>query len=85
MEKLTWKCHVCGEERLDTYISVYKKRSEINGISFQQNIRYCNDKPECAEGAREVDFLNPKVIKKKEPEPYKERTTKRKKIRRRIT
>jgi len=78
VKELTWKCHVCGEERPDICISVFRKRSNINGIDFQQNIRYCNDKQGCIDGAKNVDFLKPvreqqkkrpprrKIVKKKQ-------------------
>lgn len=82
MKELTWKCHVCGEERHDAYISVYKKKSNINGIDFQQNIRYCNDKPECAEGAKEIDFLCSIKKDKKREKSHTKRAPRRKKIRR---
>jgi hypothetical protein len=53
----TWTCHVCGEERPDEKISVYSKQVRNGGIEFRQNVRYCNDKPECMEGATKVDWL----------------------------
>ncbi len=52
----TWKCHVCGEERPDDKISVLSKPLIINGQvvpDSPQNIRYCNDRPACIEGAKE--------------------------------
>ena len=49
--ELTWKCHVCGEERPDAFISVRTKdMSEEYGLpigTFKQNVRYCNDRPKC--------------------------------------
>ncbi len=56
LERLTWKCHVCGEERPDDKISVLSKPLIINGqvvLGGEQNIRYCNDRPACIEGAKE--------------------------------
>ena len=56
----TWKCHVCGEERPDDKISVLSKPIIINGqvvSGGQQNIRYCNDRPACIEGAKEFSFF----------------------------
>ena len=56
-EPLTWKCHVCGEGRPDAKISVLTKPLVINGTACgEQNIRYCNDKAECIEGAQHKDF-----------------------------
>lgn len=55
---LTWTCHVCGEERPDDLISVHKTTTVTErGIRIQQNVRYCNDSPSCAEGAKDVNFL----------------------------
>jgi hypothetical protein len=56
----TWKCHICGEERPDDKISVLSKPLIINGqvvLGSQQNIRYCNDRPACIEGAKEFSFF----------------------------
>ena len=58
-EPLTWKCHICDEERPDTKISVLTKPIVINGkVCGEQNIRYCNDKTECIEGAQQKDFFS---------------------------
>ncbi len=57
-EPLTWKCHICDEERPDAKISVLTKPLVVNGaVCRQQNIRYCNDKAECIEGARHKAFF----------------------------
>jgi hypothetical protein len=55
--QLTWTCHVCGETRSDDKISVQSKTVEVNGIVIKQNVRYCNDRPACIEGAKNVDWL----------------------------
>lgn len=58
VSKLTWKCHICGEERPDDKISVLSKPLVINGEARgQQNIRYCNDRPACVEGAKTFSFF----------------------------
>ena len=58
LDDLTWKCHVCGEERPDRFISVFSRERDLGrGVMVQENIRYCNDRPACAESAREVHFL----------------------------
>ena len=58
---LTWKCHICDEERPDAKISVITKPLVVNGMACgEQNIRYCNDKAECIEGARHKDFFSEK-------------------------
>jgi len=57
----TWKCHICKRERPDDKISVVSKPLIINGQACeQQNIRYCNDSPECIEGAKEFSFFGGK-------------------------
>lgn len=57
-DTLTWKCHICGRERPDDKISVVSKAIRIDGRAVgMQNIRYCNDNPECASAAREYDFF----------------------------
>lgn len=57
----TWKCHICGEERPDDKISVVSKPLIINGKPVgNQNIRYCNDRPACIEGAKEFSFSKAK-------------------------
>lgn len=57
----TWKCHICGEERPDERISVVTKPLVINGQTVgDQNIRYCNDRPVCIEGAKEFSFFKGK-------------------------
>ena len=54
----TWKCHICREERPDERISVVTKPLVINGQTVgDQNIRYCNDRPACVEGAKEFSFF----------------------------
>jgi len=59
----TWKCHICGEERPDAKISVLTKPLVIDGmVCGEQNIRYCNDKAECIEGARTKDFFGGKAV-----------------------
>lgn len=55
--EVTWKCHICGEERPNDKISVLSKPLVINGRSCgEQNIRYCNDRPACIEGAKTFSF-----------------------------
>ncbi len=57
MIELTWMCMVCKEKRPDAQISVHKKPLVIEGMDMgHQNIRYCNDRPACFEGAKEYDF-----------------------------
>jgi len=53
----TWTCHICKKERPDSKISVLTKPMNIPGVVAEQNIRYCNDKPECFEGAQTFSFV----------------------------
>lgn len=57
----TWICHVCGKERPDAKISVYSSTKMLSGkYPMKQNVRYCNDNPDCIEGAKSVDFIGAK-------------------------
>jgi len=57
----TWKCHICGEDRDDEFISVYSKDiSDDIGLikgSIKQNVRYCNDKIECKNKVTSFNFI----------------------------
>lgn len=57
MENLTWMCHICKENRPDAKISVETKRRIIHGVEAQENIRYCNDRQECIDGAKNFSFF----------------------------
>lgn len=55
---LTWTCHVCGEERPDARIGVLSREGTTDlGVRLRENVRYCNDRRKCAEGAKEVFFV----------------------------
>jgi hypothetical protein len=54
---LEWTCHVCGELRPDDKINVYSRVSTRFGVELTENVRYCNDKPDCFEKAKVVTFL----------------------------
>jgi hypothetical protein len=60
MENLTWACHVCGETRPDSCISVLSKDTsadyDLPKGSMKMNIRYCNDKQPCKDEAPNVSF-----------------------------
>lgn len=53
-----WICHVCGDRRPDHLISVHKTdRSDewkLPPGTLTENVRYCSDRPECAEGAPHI-------------------------------
>ena len=47
-DDLLWNCHICKEERPDDKISVRKNPIIVNGKQIgEQNVRYCNDDPDC--------------------------------------
>lgn len=55
----TWTCHVCGDRRPDERISVHKSEREfVWGTTVTENVRYCNDRPACREGAATITFLS---------------------------
>jgi len=56
LRDITWICHVCGMRRPDERISVFSSTKRVSGIEVTQNVRYCNDRPACVEGAKDVDF-----------------------------
>ncbi len=57
MNNLTWTCHICGDERPDAKISVLSKPLGIPGVEAKQNIRYCNDRQKCIDGAEGFTFF----------------------------
>ena len=58
---LTWTCHVCSEIRPDAQISVYQtdisEQRSLSAGTFFQNVRHCNDRSACIEGAEEIQFF----------------------------
>jgi hypothetical protein len=68
MEKLSWTCHVCGRERPDDKISVFSRTKVVEGtgVTYQENVRYCNDNPTCIEKAPTISFTvierKPKIV-----------------------
>jgi hypothetical protein len=58
-ENLTWTCYVCGDERPEDKISVYKKPLILLGQEHgTENIRYCHDRPMCVEAAPSKGLLS---------------------------
>jgi hypothetical protein len=54
----TWKCHICGDERPDDKISVFKHSTTTpGGIRLSENVRYCNDRKKCIEAAPNFHFI----------------------------
>lgn len=60
----TWTCHICGRERPDEKINVHVRDcSEEEGLPFGtlgQNVRYCNDDPDCIKAAKTFRFFPPR-------------------------
>jgi len=58
INNLTWTCHICGEERPDNKISVFTSPLIMRGIRMgEQNVRYCNDNPDCIEKSKTFSFI----------------------------
>lgn len=56
--ELTWTCHICKEERPDSFISVRKNRLTMESdVTVQENIRYCNDRASCITGSKTAHHL----------------------------
>lgn len=58
---LTWTCHICKEARPDRYISVVTKPFKFpdSEVTITENVRYCNDRSECIEGAKTYRHFHP--------------------------
>lgn len=56
---ITWACHVCGAVRPDSRISVLSTERRLYGhrAVFVQNVRFCNDRPACVDGAHDVVLI----------------------------
>ena len=58
---LEWTCHICGKVRPDSCISVMKRDiSEKFGLpagTMIQNVRYCNDDPDCEKKSELFSFF----------------------------
>lgn len=64
MNGYSWRCHVCGELRPDEKISVHTTmRNFGHGVMAESNVRYCNDKQSCIDGAPDVDFTGKPEVK----------------------
>lgn len=57
-----WKCEVCQTMRMDRDISVVVLRKEQEGGgSMQRNVKYCNDNPDCLDGAVKIAKRDVKI------------------------
>lgn len=61
MQDRTWSCHICHDTRPEDKISV--RTTDVSadyGLdhgTMRQNVRYCNDRPECMEAALTFKFF----------------------------
>lgn len=58
--ELTWKCHICEKERPDPEISVFTRKLPPPLDFGKENIRYCNDNPDCTEKAKTHSIIKKK-------------------------
>ena len=60
---MTWTCHLCGRERPDALIGVYRTDiSSEHGLppgTVGHNVRYCRDNPRCVERAKTFRLIRP--------------------------
>lgn len=57
-----WQCDICGKERDDRHIAVITKPLIINGRLSgcgTENIKYCDDNPDCTQKAKTFSHLAP--------------------------
>lgn len=47
-------CDVCGAERDEEDIDLYRLSRDVQGVSVTRNVRYCRDREACQAGAPEV-------------------------------
>lgn len=53
----SWRCHVCGDERPNSKISVAKHIHRFpKGFEVANHVRYCNDRDICTEVAMLKNF-----------------------------
>lgn len=53
-DEMTWVCDVCGDVRLDRFISVHtidiSTDLKLPPGTAKRNFKYCNDRQECVDG-----------------------------------
>lgn len=49
--ELTWRCHVCGEERADDLIGTAHGWTNVGGVVLLTSARFCKDTMACRIGA----------------------------------
>ena len=58
---VTWTCHICGEERPDSKVSVcstdLSEEHKLPKGTMVQNVRYCNDRKNCCTQVRNFRFI----------------------------
>lgn len=59
----TWECHICKTDRPDANISVFKHHHKTaTGVEWSENVRYCNDNPDCIAAAPHYHHVTPGLI-----------------------
>jgi len=51
---VSWTCHVCGKWRPDAFVSVRSFAIKDAPPGWVRNVRHCNDRPECVNGAEKM-------------------------------
>lgn len=52
-----WECDVCGAMRSGAKIDVHYRKIDFGGVRGITNVRHCNDREACLEGARTFSFF----------------------------
>lgn len=53
---LAWRCELCHDWRADPAISVRSYQIVLStGVAMTRNVKYCNDRTDCIEGARDLE------------------------------
>jgi len=64
-----WVCHICGEKRPDSQISVHKRDISLEwGLpvgTIQETVRYCNDRHKCVDGSKTLTTATGRELAKK--------------------
>lgn len=55
LRRITWRCDVCAAVRPDAKISVHQRQGTLLDVDVEQNVKYCNDRAPCVEGAKDVN------------------------------
>jgi len=63
---ISWICHICGDKRPDDKINVRSldtsKEFGLKDGTMSQNVRYCNDNPDCIEKSKNYQHIKKKSL-----------------------